>query len=767
MKMRKLALRFLTIALMLEVFVTSNMAEAATSQTATVAIPVNMGLVGDNNAYKDYMLDLPNEVTAASVDTSSLKYSGSNTVSSGISISNGKIKLKLQGVGNNERLTNLQGYQASYQAAFVTNPSNSIWRYSDGVRWQINEYSESRDALITKDVPADDNNVPSAHPPRTVVTAAPAQDISYVKWYNGSKTDVIDAQYIVQSTVIPHFIPDTSSSYIKETKFKNGKVIVSYAIPWYVITSGPSAGKIAEQNYTNQDGDASHPLVGWAQGRKYEVRAEYYYTADAIVPTYSYSGTVTFKYTPITEPTLDGKVTVVNPSPNPTQFKNADVPVTLRVNGNLLAYTDSSNIEEWLFYAKETGSTDVKIMKDYNKVLSSTQSFTTFKIPKDRITNGMVNGEFDQEYTLTVTIRFSRPVPTSSGTISSLTQTMQATVGVTDKPVPPPSSGGNKRPVAILSVPDSVMAGEEFLVYGADSYDPDGTIVDYNYGTGSAVEKVTGKYGYTWYPLAEAGYKTTISLVVTDNDDLSGSTTAKVEVQAPKPRAAITVIGTKKENRKVTIHNASTDLSKHYPMDPSKTRFTIQAISGGTASDIKYSGSLNGVSDKDVVFKKPGTYKATIYVENIVGYSSTAEITFDIVPDEPPVPYISVPSQAYRDPDNGNRAAIVLDDLSFSPDYDYIGHRLWQYRYDSDNDGDFSDESWVILSDANESRVNFNPDKVGRYEIRLTVTEEFDQPTIDEFVSAADRKSANTDTQSAVEKIITVYNRAPIVDWSW
>ncbi|NGM82634.1 hypothetical protein G5B47_09405 [Paenibacillus sp. 7124] len=736
---------------------------AASTQTATISIPVNANLMGDNNAYKNYSLDLPSGIAPSSIDTSSIKYSGSNTVSGAISLQNGTINLKLQGVASTKRLSNVTGYNSSYLRNYRSNPSNSIWRYSDGVRWQVNEYDENTDSLIYKNYPAEDNNVPSLRPPRIVVSAAPPQNSSYLKWYNGSAEDVIESKYIVASTIQAKWVPEESSSYAKEVKFKNGKIIVNYAIPFYVLPSGA----IGEQDFENQDADATHPLTGWATGRKYQVTIIYYYTADALVPTYSYSGTVTFKYTPITEPTLDGKVTVVNPSPNPTQFKSADVPVTLRVNGNLLAYTDAANIEEWVFYAKETGSTDVKIMKDYNKVLSSTQSFTTFNIPKDRITNGMVNGEFDQEYTLTVTVRFSKPVPTSSGTISSLTQTMQATVGVTDKPVPPPSSGGNKRPVAILSVPDSVMAGEEFLVYGADSYDPDGTIVDYNYGIGSAVEKVTGKYGYTWYPLAEAGYKTTISLVVTDNDDLSGSTTAKVEVQAPKPRAAITVLGTKKENRKVTLHNASTDLSKHYPMDPSKTRFTIQAISGGAASDIKYSGSLNGVSDKDVVFKKPGTYKATIYVENIVGYSSTAEITFDIVPDEPPVPYISVPSQAYRDPDNGNRAAVVLDDLSFSPDYDYIGHRLWQYRYDSDNDGDFSDESWVILSDANESRVNFNPDKVGRYEIRLTVTEEFDQPTIDEFVSAADRKSANTDTQSAVEKIVTVYNRAPIVDWSW
>ncbi|MNF14740.1 hypothetical protein D3C80_2170640 [compost metagenome] len=56
---------------------------------------------------------------------------------------------------------------------------------------------------------------------------------------------------------------------------------------------------------------------------------------------------------------------------------------------------------------------------------------------------------------------------------------------------------------------------------------------------------------------------------------------------------------------------------------------------------------------------------------------------------------------------------------------------------------------------------------MGRYEIRLTVTEEFGQPTIDAFVTAADRKSANTDTQPLLERIVTVENRPPTSDWSW
>jgi len=455
------------------------------------------------------------------------------------------------------------------------------------------------------------------------------------------------------------------------------------------------------------------------QGRKYEVDVFYYYTANAKVPTYSYSGSVSFNYTPITEPTLDGSVYVVSPNPNPTLNTGKDVPVTLKVSGELLAYKDSSNISEWIFYAKETGATDVSTKKDGTKVLTSSRAFDNLVIPKEKIKGDT----FKQEYTVTVTVRFTKPVMTSSGSVTSLSKTMKATVGVDKVPtetVDPPS-GGNKPPVAILDVSDTVMAGAEFLVYGKHSYDPDGSIADYNYNTPGAVDKVTGEYGFTWYPLSEVGYEKTISLRVTDNDGLNASTSAQVDVIAPVPRAAITILGTKKENRKITLHNASFNAAEHYPLVEAKTRFTIQAISGGTAADIKYSGTLNGINDKDMIFKKAGTYRATIYVENIAGYSDETSITFDIVPDEPPVVYFAVPSKVYRDPTNGNVARVSLSDMSFSTDYDLIGRRLWEYRYDAENDGNFTNNPWTIFSNENLSALTLPLTKVGKYEIKLNV----------------------------------------------
>lgn len=761
--MKKIALVILSLTLLVGVIWSPIHALAADTQNASVSIPVNTSLVGDDNAYKDYLLDLPNGVVASSIDTSSLKYSGSNTVSGGISISNGKIKLKLQGVESTKKLTGLQGYRGSYQEPYRTNPSNSIWRYSDGVRWQINEYDETRDALVTHDFLPEDNGVPSARPPRRVISAAPAQDISFVKWYNASKIDVIDAQYIVQSTITPHYIPEGSSTYIKEVKFKNGKVIVNYAIPWFVTNNGT----IEEQSYANQDADASHPLTGWAQGRKYEVTAFYYYTADAIVPTYSYSGTITFNYAEPTEPTLIGTAAVIQPNPNPTKFNSEDIAVVLSLDGDLKAYMNSSNIDEWIFYAKEKDKNDtLQTKKDQSKVLTSSKTFD-FEIPKERITTD----PYRQEYSLTVKVRFRTRVQTPSGLIDSLQQNLSAIVEVYKNqpsiviPENSPASPSGKPPVAVITAPTLVKAGEEFTISGGSSYDPDGTIKSYNWDAPRTVEPVKDRSTVTWYQTNSLGVNNA-ALQVVDNDGMTGSTSAFIEVIEPKPVASLKITGTTKQNRKVTLTNNSTS-PVHYPLDPTKTKITLTAVSGGTNADIKYSGSLEGVQTKDVLFREPGIYKAAIFVENVEGYSDTATFTINIAPDEAPTVYISMPSIAYRDPNDGNYASVSIDDLSFSPDRDLLVKRKWEYRYDSDNDGSFEDESWIVFSDANEDRLNLRVNEVGKYEVRHLVTEEFGQPTIDAFVTAADRRSADSDSQNTAEKIVEIRNRGPQGDWAW
>lgn len=732
----------------------STSVEAAETKLASVAVPITTGLHGSNNAAKEFYMELPSGVSSSSVKAGTLKYSGSNEKVS-LSLENGKIKITLRGVTNQKYLQEVQGYRASYEQLYRTDIYNSIWLYSDGRRWQINEYDESRDGMKTKDVTATDG-YPSKNPPTTIVAAGPYQEQEYLKWYNGSKTEFIDSQDIIQSTVKPKVFK--KSSYAKDPKFKNERVILNYTIP----TGVP------------WDPEDNTGLSGKAEGRRYFAFVEYYYTAEAKVTTYSYGGLVTFDYGLPDEATLTGAAILEKPSPNPAKFEDKDVPVQIDLKGELLAYKDSSNIEEWVFYAKEKGNdSTLKTLKDYSKTLTSSKKID-FTIPKSKVKAPSIT----QEYELSVVVRFKKPVGTKTGTITSLKESYTVKAGVYTTPIPPggdfpgPTSPPNpprelKPPIALISAPKTIKAGQEFEASGAGSFDLDGFIKSYYWDTPNAIGELTDRpRGTLWYDKEHLGEQS-LALTVLDDDSMSGSTSTEITVIEPVPNASIYAEGTLKQNRKVIIRSYSSSPT-HYPLVDSKTKITITAVSGGTNADIKYSGSLNGVPSKDVLFKKPGRYKATIYVENTLGLSASSEVSFDIVPDEKPFAYFTLPGSAYRNPADGNQVTISIDDMSYSPDKDIVDRRLWEYRYDSNNNGNFADESWVIFSNENLDRLNLKVRDVGQYLVRLTVFEEFGQPTIDEFVTQDDRQSINSDiTQNAIERIFKVKNQAPDVDWSW
>lgn len=728
--------------------------QAENSKQGSISVPITTGLTGLDNSAKTYFLDLPSGVSSTAIKLDTLNYTGNNEKIS-LTVENGKIKVTLKGISNTKELE-VEGYRASYRAFYRTDIYNSIWLYSDGRRWQINEYDEKNNQMKTKDVPAADG-YPSKNPPLTVVSAGPLQDKDYLKWYNGSQTEDVESKFVNNSTIVP--VVDSYSNYAKDLpKFKNGRVIINYYIPNIVPY-------VAESN----DG-----LSGKAEGRKYFAFVSYYYKAKANVTTYSYGGTVTFDYGLPDEATLTGAAVLEKPSPNPAKFEDKDVPVQINLKGELLAYKDSSNIEEWVFYAKEKGNDNtLKTLKDYSKTLTSAKKID-FTILKSKVKAPSIT----QEYELSVVVRFKKPVITKTGTITSLKESYTVKAGVYTTPIPPggdfpgPTSPPNpprelKPPIALISAPKTIKAGQEFEASGAGSYDPDGFIKSYYWDTPNAIGELTDRpRGTLWYDKEHLGEQS-LALTVLDDDSMAGSTSTEVTVIEPVPNASIYAEGTLKQNRKVIIRSYSSSPT-HYPLVDSKTKITITAVSGGTNADIKYSGSLNGVPSKEVLFKQPGRYKATIYVENILGLSASSEVSFDIVPDEKPFAYFTLPGSAYRNPADGNQATISIDDMSYSPDKDIVARRLWEYRYDSNNNGNFADESWVIFNNDNLDHLNLKVWDVGQYQVRLTVFEEFGQPTIDEFVTQDDRQSIDSDiTQNAIERIFKVKNQAPDVDWSW
>ncbi|MEK4186544.1 MULTISPECIES: PKD domain-containing protein [Paenibacillus] len=752
--MKKIIISCLCFLLLFQLMTLTSV-QAAETKLTSIAVPITTGLQGSNNAAKDFYLEFPSGVSSSSVKTGTLKYSGSNEKTS-LSLENGKIKVTLKGVSNQKYIKGVQGYRASYEALYKTIIYNSIWLYSDGRRWQINEYSEKKDSMSTYDKHAEDG-YPSKNPPVTSVTAGPYQEKEYLKWYNGSKTEIIESQDIIQSTIEPKYTG--KPSYAQDPKFKNGRVIINYSIP-----------KGVPWDPENNDG-----LTGKAEGRRYLAFAEYYYTADAKVTTYSYGGTVSFEYGLPDEATLTGSAIIEQPNPNPIKFDNKNVPVKIALKGELLSYKDTSNISEWIFYAKEKGNEgSLQTKKVYTKTLTANETFK-FEIPKEKVAG---KSNYSQEYELSIVVRFKNEVVTKRSKFDSLKESFTVKAGVYTTSDPPgggfpgPTSPPElprelKPPVALINAPKTVKAGQEFVASAAGSYDPDGYITDYFWDTPNAKgELSTLPRGTLWYDKDHLGEQT-LALTVMDDDKMTGSTSTEINVIEPKPDASIRVDGTLKQNRKVIIQSYVSSPT-HYPLVDAKTKITITAVSGGTNSDIKYSGSLNGVYSKDVLFKKPGKYKATIFVENTLGLTARNETTFDIAPDQKPFAYFTMAGTAYRNPSDGNQATISIDDMSYSPDQDIVVSRLWEYRYDSDNNGSFTGEPWAIFSNENLDRLNLKVKEVGKYEVRLTVFEEFGQPTIAEFVTQADRQSIDSEaTQNVIERIFTVKNQAPDVDWSW
>ncbi len=752
--MRKLSKFFISLIILLSSLTLQVFADATASQSGSVTVPVSSGLVGDDNSAKAFTLDLPSGVNASSLDISTLKYTGTNAVNS-LEISNGEIKLNLKGVAA-KKSVQVKGL-LNGKDEFTSKIGNSIWRYSDGRTWQINDYIPEKDRMEKRDLRATDSSFPSEIVPKVTVNAAGNQ-ITISRFWKTFTMEPVSEDYVDKSTIGVEIT--TKDPWVNNAYAKGSNIIIAYNIP---------IEPYDEMGWDDVTDTASPPVVKPAMGRYYKANVRYYYIATANIPTYSYGGTVTFDYSLPTEPTLIGEVNLIKPNPNPTEATGSDIPVVISLKGTLEAYTDTSNIQEWVFYAKESNNdTSLQVKKDYVKKLSSTQEFT-FYIKKEK-TNAST---FKQEYALTVTVRFTKPIITPDGPISSLTQSLTSSASTyngpkpSSGPNPTPTPSAGKPPEARISMPDQVVAGEKFIVSGADSFDPDGSIVKYTWQHPNVEDALYGKSSDTRYDLDSIDTTQTITLTVVDNSGLTATTSRDIKVVAPAPAARLQVLGTLKENRKISLHNASKNAADDFPMIPSKTKFTVSAVSGGTNADIKYSGSLSGTDDADILIKVAGQYKATLYVENTAGYSATKAITFTVQPDQAPVPYISMPNTVYRDPSNGNKASVTIDDLSISLDYDYLAKRVWEYRYDSDNDGNYAEEAWVLLDNGNLDRINFYPTEVGRYEIRLTVKEEFGQPTIDEFVTVNDRKSADTATQNVTERIVTVLNRPPLSDWSW
>ncbi|MHB1393095.1 MAG: hypothetical protein ACYCYE_08470, partial [Clostridia bacterium] len=331
-------------------------------------------------------------------------------------------------------------------------------------------------------------------------------------------------------------------------------------------------------------------------------------------------------------------------------------------------------------------------------------------------------------------------------------------------------------PVAVLTGPLQVMAGEDFRVDASNSYAKDGAkIVAYNWD----INRYTASYPpieprdsriTLWSDAVEGDY-CSVEVTVVDSNGLTDTDNIKIEVLPPIPTPIITITGDLRENRKVTLSAASSRTPRHFPLDTAKTRWEITPVSGGTAADIKYAGLLNGSPIKDTLYKKAGKYHIKLYVENTAGLSATAETDITINPDLPPVADFSTPATILRNPKDSNNATAIITNLSYSPDGDLIWKSAALEVYDSDNDGNFDEEytyysvngaPWITtfktygqikttgfdifsLSTSNPSTFTHKSKEVGMYIYEIISIEGIpSENTIPEFITNSDYRRNST-----------------------
>ncbi|MBF4695873.1 hypothetical protein, partial [Fusibacter ferrireducens] len=316
-------------------------------------------------------------------------------------------------------------------------------------------------------------------------------------------------------------------------------------------------------------------------------------------------------------------------------------------------------------------------------------------------------------------------------------------------------ANNNLPPVPIINAPSETLVGSVYIS-GAQSYDIDGKIVKYDFRIPSIGFYQEDTKSFCFPNFNRTGTFQVI-LGVTDDDGARSETGTFIKVTPVQPSIELSTVGFYKENRKITIRamnwtESMSAVGDNYnwtikPMDVTASQSNVKMVS-------TYGKQI------EVLMKVKGKYLVTCKGTNSYGISDTKTMILNVVEDQSPIMVIDSTTPKFRD---GTRIAVVKAyDHSYSTDGDFIKRRVWSYRFDSDNDGLFTDESSVTLKtteDYADNQVEFNVGSVGKYEISLAVTEAFGQETISQFITQADYRTG------AIKQVITVDNYKPSVSF--
>jgi hypothetical protein len=239
-----------------------------------------------------------------------------------------------------------------------------------------------------------------------------------------------------------------------------------------------------------------------------------------------------------------------------------------------------------------------------------------------------------------------------------------------------------------------------------------------------------------------------IDVYYTDNEGKTAFHTAWAYIYDTKPTAQFRISGTYKQNRKLTVTDISNIggndiVNSTYPISSYTWKF--RAVSGSEGSIRKKDIST---TQKDLLFKTPGSYEVELVVKNSLGRVSDPYIVrFEIFPDYEPALEIDLDNSVI----SRLETVTAWNYNACSTDNDIVSKNTIELWYDSDNDGRY--DKLLETYDGSEGFPEFHPVGLGRYKFVNTVEESFGEDTIPEFITDEDRVSRTVEREILVDNI--------------
>lgn len=447
----------------------------------------------------------------------------------------------------------------------------------------------------------------------------------------------------------------------------------------------------------------------------------------------------------------DSGYIVVKTTPFPTGSISAPKEVNAgeEFNVTINAEEFEPSVSDRITYTISADNTPVTSGVKFTNKINSLQIPIKLNTIGKRTLNLIIKDRVERSKTFTTVVTVKEPLSTG--------ETCTADCPPIVIPNDPPPEIPNQPPVAIVNVNAKFYWIEE-AQFQDSSYDADGEIVFSEFNVDGEPSGATKKFSRVTAPEDH-----TVGITVVDDDGESDTDSKTFTILPTTPTAEFSITGTMKENRKISVDgNLSDKMSPIHvaPIDYSLTNWTIRPLTEGVLpSDILIRTSSDK-SKRDFLVRKPGEYEITLTVTNVLGEQSKPLSKRIVVEaDKPPTAKLTVNSaKAIRDKNDNKQATIILKDSSTSEDQDIIKQRIYYVEFDSNNDGFFGtplDEPKKVISNANQTTVNFKTSKVGNYRFSLEIAEDFGQETLTEFIKNEHYKRDTTGTIDPTGKVAT------------